>query len=418
MTFKSVLSLLLIASTAFGRPAPVDNHADHAHEGRSLFDAFGIEDWAHPVDHPATALFRRQANTYPVGSAQWQAQYPTGNPDPTKMPQAWKDALAKAVAAGQIPEVPLTNAGVYPSGVKPDDPKVCNSASECKVDGDIWNAPDGMLGLNFDDGPTDASLRLYDFLKNNTQKATLFYIGGNVRDLPQSALTAFQNGNDLAVHTWTHRWSTSLSNEVFMAELGWTCQIISDLTGGRVPRYWRPPYGDSDLRTRAIAKIFGMTQVDWNNDTDDWEIPEGKNTEAAVAQNFQKWLTGPKSPGLIILEHELADSTVNAFMAAYPLMKSNGWDTRNIPDLFGASYYLNALNNTSPVVATLDPASGGATSINLNAAAAAATSTSDAAAASATSSQGSSTGSKNGARTLSASGMLLAAAMGLAVFAL
>lgn len=54
----------------------------------------------------------------------------------------------------------------------------------------------------------------------------------------------------------------------------------------------------SDLRTRAIAKIFGMTQVDWNNDTDDWEIPEGKNTEAAVAQNFQKWLTGPKSPGL------------------------------------------------------------------------------------------------------------------------
>lgn len=105
-------------------------------------------------------------------------------------------------------------------------------------------------------------------------------------------------------------------------------------------------------------------------------------------------------------------------MAAYPLMKSNGWDTRNIPDLFGASYYLNALDNTSPVVATLDPASGGATSINLNAAAAAATSTSDAAAASATSSQGSSTGSKNGARTLSASGMLLAAAMGLAVFAL
>ncbi|KAG8913290.1 hypothetical protein FRC01_004621 [Tulasnella sp. 417] len=368
MAFKSVLSLLLVASTAFARPTPVDNHADHSHTGRSLFESFGIKDWAHPVDHPVTALFRRQnPNNYTVGSAEWKAQYPQGNPDPTQMPQAWKDVLAKAVAAGQIPQ-----------------------------------------------GPTDASPRLYDFLKNNTQKATLFYIGGNIRDLPQHALTAFQGGNDLAVHTYTHRWSTSLTNEEFMAELGWTCQIISDLTGGRVPRYWRPPYGDSDLRTRAIAKLFGMTQVDWNQDTDDWEIPEGKNTESHVASEFQKWLTGPKSPGLIILEHELTDSTVNAFIHAYPIMKSNGWDTRNIPDLFGASYYLNALDNTSPVVAHMDPSSGGATTIDFSAAAATSAS---AAAASSTSSQAASE-NKNGARSLSASGALLTFAMALAVLAL
>lgn len=70
MAFKSVLSLLLIASTAFARPTPADNHADHSHSGRSLFEAFGIKEWAHPVDHPVTALFRRQnANNYTVGSA-------------------------------------------------------------------------------------------------------------------------------------------------------------------------------------------------------------------------------------------------------------------------------------------------------------------------------------------------------------
>ncbi|KAG9010174.1 hypothetical protein FRB90_008006 [Tulasnella sp. 427] len=394
MAFKSVLSLLLIASATFARPTPAaDNHADHAHAGRSLFDAYGVSDWAHPADHPVNALsVDRLATTSPLAQP--------------------KDALTKAVAAGQIPTVPLSNEGNDPHGVDPNDPTVCNSTSECKVDGDIWNAPDGMLGLNFDDGPTDASPRLYDYLKNNTQKATLFYIGGNIRDLPQHALTAFQNGNDLAVHTWTHRWSTSLSNEEFMAEIGWTCQIIADVTGGRVPRYWRPPYGDSDLRTRAIAKIFGLTQVDWNQDTDDWEIPEGKNTESAVAKMFQKWLTGPKSPGLIILEHELADSTVDAFINAYPLMKSNGWDTRSIPDLFGAGYYQNAEDNTSPVVTPLDPVNGGATSIDLNAADA----TSSAAAAAA--STGAQSNTKNGAKALSTSGFLLAFAMGFAVLAL
>lgn len=33
----------------------------------------------------------------------------------------------------------------------------------------------------------------------------------------------------------------------------------------------------------------------------------------------------PKSPGLIVLEHEITSVTVNAFMTAYPLIKSNGW---------------------------------------------------------------------------------------------
>jgi len=58
---------------------------------------------------------------------------------------------------------------------------------------------------------------------------------------------------------------TSLSNEVAMAELAWTMQIISDSTGGRVPKFWRPPYGDSDNRIRAIAKhVLGLTQINWN----------------------------------------------------------------------------------------------------------------------------------------------------------
>ena len=60
---------------------------------------------------------------------------------------------------------------------------------------------------------------------------------------------------------------TTLNNSQVVAELGWTMQIIHDLTGGRVPRYWRPPYGDSDNRVRAIAKtVFGLTQIDWNNE--------------------------------------------------------------------------------------------------------------------------------------------------------
>jgi chitin deacetylase len=60
---------------------------------------------------------------------------------------------------------------------------------------------------------------------------------------------------------------TTLPNEQVVAEIGYTMQIIHDLTGGLVPRFWRPPYGDSDARVREIAlQVFGLTTVIWNNE--------------------------------------------------------------------------------------------------------------------------------------------------------
>ena len=72
---------------------------------------------------------------------------------------------------------------------------------------------------------------------------------------------------DIAVHTWTHPYMTTLTDSQVLAELGWTMQIIHDSSGGRVPRFWRPPYGDTDARVTAIASaVFGLTTVIWNHE--------------------------------------------------------------------------------------------------------------------------------------------------------
>lgn len=90
-------------------------------------------------------------------------------------------------------------------------------------------------------------------------------IGVAILAAPTSFTATFNEGGDLAVHTWSHPHMTTLSNEAILAQLGWTMQIISDSSGGRVPRYWRPPYGDADNRVRAIAEgIFGLTAILWN----------------------------------------------------------------------------------------------------------------------------------------------------------
>jgi chitin deacetylase len=60
---------------------------------------------------------------------------------------------------------------------------------------------------------------------------------------------------------------TSLSNEDVVAQLGYTIAAIRDLSGGRIARFWRPPFGDTDARVSAIAKeVFGLTTVIWNRE--------------------------------------------------------------------------------------------------------------------------------------------------------
>jgi len=109
------------------------------------------------------------------------------------------------------------------------------------------------------------SAKLYKFLQAKKLKATHFFIGINILTNPQLFLSAFDVlEDDIAVHTYTHPYLTTLSNEQIFAELAFTMKIIHDSTGGRLPKYWRPPYGDTDQRVHAIAKILGLTTIIWN----------------------------------------------------------------------------------------------------------------------------------------------------------
>lgn len=63
-------------------------------------------------------------------------------------------------------------------------------------------------------------------------------IGSNILYNPKDMQDTFNRGGHIAVHTWSHNYMTTLTNEQVLGELGWTIQIIADLTGGRLPAYW------------------------------------------------------------------------------------------------------------------------------------------------------------------------------------
>ena len=83
--------------------------------------------------------------------------------------------------------------------------------------------------------------------------------------------------------------------------------------------------------------------------TNDWTMETGGTTLQAINTSMTKWLNGPKSPGLIILEHELDNQTVQAFENAYPLMIQSGWKLESTAQINGSSVYLNSQDSESPV---------------------------------------------------------------------
>lgn len=58
---------------------------------------------------------------------------------------------------------------------------------------------------------------------------------------------------------------------------------------------------------------------------------------------------GSKSPGLIILEHELTNDTAQAFMNNYYLIPKNNWKAVSAAELHGNKPYQNAVGTTGPV---------------------------------------------------------------------
>ncbi|KAG2152243.1 carbohydrate esterase family 4 protein [Suillus cothurnatus] len=347
--------LLLATSAVYASVAP-------AHESHTESKPPGNR-WYHEDDHPVHALFKRgplgDGIVYPaIGTPEWSAGFPPATADTTMLPQAWVDALNAAALAGKIPDIPQSTSTngldpVYPTGYDPMSATVCSSTAKCVTQGDVWDAPPGVIALSFDDGPLPASDQLYQFLANHSEHVTHFFIGTNILLYPDQFKTAFEiNQDDIAVHTWTHPYMTTKSNIEILAELGWTMELIHNSTGGRIPKYWRPPYGDSDMRVRAVAKeVFGLTTVIWNQDTDDWTLsePVPLTTPEKIQQQMTQWLTGPKTPGLIVLEHELSDLSVKSFIDAYPMMISNGWTRLSLAQLDAGSVYQNAWNSTSQV---------------------------------------------------------------------
>ncbi|CAO3625287.1 unnamed protein product [Cunninghamella blakesleeana] len=264
---------------------------------------------------------------------QFQSQYPEYGIIPTAKPE-WLELIKNAKIA-DAPVYKVANGVKTPVGGTKGDH--CDwTITNCLAKEDLYQCPKGQWAPTYDDGPSEFSEALYNELRKTNTKTTFFMVGGQVHKFPKLVQQALKDGHELAMHTWSHNYMTSLTNEQIVAELKWNELAIKEATKtketpeGFSPRFFRPPYGDIDNRVRDVAKALGFTPVIWTHDTNDWALTENKNFKLEyVTGNVTAWTKEQTAVGGVSLEHDLYDVTVKAAIEVLPIFLNN-WNVTTV----------------------------------------------------------------------------------------
>lgn len=169
--------------------------------------------------------------------------------------------------------------------------------------------------LTFDDGPHHSNdAAIYDILDAKGIRATFFFLGEQVQANPTTALTAVNRGHEVGYHSWDHKNLRAESRETVAEDFRRGMGAFTAL--GLQPAFFRPPFGNYNAGILEEAATFGLTTVNWTNDSLDWQI---KDAEGIVQR-----VLSLSAPGDIVLLHSIHERTVEALPAIIDGLRERG----------------------------------------------------------------------------------------------
>ncbi|MEV7128395.1 polysaccharide deacetylase family protein [Streptomyces sp. NPDC093260] len=173
----------------------------------------------------------------------------------------------------------------------------------------------GYVGLTFDDGPSnDHTPALLNALRQNGLRATMFNEGQYAAAYPAQVKAQVDAGMWVGNHSYTHPHLTQQSQAQIDSEISRTQQAVAN-AGGGTPKLFRPPYGETNATLKAAEAKYGLTEIIWDVDSQDWN---GASTDAIVQA------VGRLTDGQVILMHEWPANTLAAIPRIAQTLASKG----------------------------------------------------------------------------------------------
>ena len=167
-----------------------------------------------------------------------------------------------------------------------------------------------LLAFTFDDGPSDAPTnKLLDNLDKYDARVTFFVLGSRVNTYQNSLKRAYEMGNLIGSHTYSHLNLFKLGDYDIMKEINNTNDAIESIIGIR-PDKLRAPYGNTNEHIREISNMYSIL---WDIDTEDWKYKDAEKIKDNIVSHAHD--------GAIILLHDIYMTSVEGALLAMEELK-------------------------------------------------------------------------------------------------
>ena len=170
-----------------------------------------------------------------------------------------------------------------------------------------------LIAFTFDDGPnTKTTSRLLDGLSEYDAKVTFFVLGSRVDSNKDVLKRAYEEGNQIGIHTYNHLNLLLLDDASVLSEINSTNSAVEEAIGIR-PTLLRPPYGNINEHIKSLAN---MHIINWDVDTEDWKLKDRNLIKDKILADAHD--------GAIVLLHDIyTESVEGALLAMEELEKEN-----------------------------------------------------------------------------------------------
>ncbi|MGH9714513.1 MAG: glycosyltransferase [Candidatus Acidiferrales bacterium] len=201
------------------------------------------------------------------------------------------------------------------------------------------------VALTFDDGPDpEWTPKILDVLKQKHAPAAFFVIGQSANQDPQLIRREYNEGHEVANHTFTHPEFDTISKAQLQFELNLT-ELLLESSLGIKTLLFRPPYGidhqpetASEIQMLPIPQSMGYIIVGARVDPHDWGEVNG-GAPPPVDTIVQRVLTdAQKNKGNVILMHDGGGDRSHT-LAALPQiidgLRAKGYEFVSVSSLLG-----------------------------------------------------------------------------------
>lgn len=188
---------------------------------------------------------------------------------------------------------------------------------------------DKYIALTFDDGPTGnkggRTERLLDGLKQRNAHATFFLCGYRIKDFHSMMNRYLAEGHEIGNHTTDHIRLDTDTNDGGLEQISSNQQQIASYTG-KQPTLMRPVGGAYNDAVLASMKQLNLPVILWNVDSLDWKYHDD-------ADGIRQRIIDNAADGVIVLEHDLYEATVDGVLDAIDTLQQQGYAFVTVSEL-------------------------------------------------------------------------------------